>query len=210
MSTTKRTSGRKPGKLKEKLPKRSETEMTSPSSEEEALVTALDACADPYKSLATVAAEAGIPESAIKRLVDRIKSKFQPVISEMKTVQTSELTRMLDDRAYRALSYLDDFALSAASAKDLAIVAGIMLEKRQLLRGEPTHILSQTERASMNELGQMLMKELSRRKIDVYENADYIEVSEGETPVRLRKYRPRGSEIELARKAIANDAVGEP
>ena len=118
---------------------------------------------DPLATLETKAAEAGIPQHAIKRLLERLKARYSDFNGELRRVTTGELVRLLEDRAWRALEYLDDFALADAKAVDLAKIAGIMLEKRQLLRGEPTTILSFEERKQLNELGPILLKQLTAR-----------------------------------------------
>ena len=60
----------------------------------------------------------------------------------MREFKKERVLELLGDRIERALSYLDDFAMSGASAKDLAIISGILIEKHQLLNDRPTGIMS--------------------------------------------------------------------
>ncbi len=56
--------------------------------------------------------------------------------------------------------------------KDKAISYAVLLDKRQLLRGEPTEIVSVEDSRKLNELVPLLLAELERRKIDVQMVAD--------------------------------------
>lgn len=96
-----------------------------------------------------------------------MKSRYRPLHDAVVSVKHEELLKLLDDRAWRALTYLDDFTLAGAGAKDLAIAAGILLDKAQLLKGQPTQILTHAERAKMDELLPMVIKECQRRGIIV-------------------------------------------
>ena len=77
---------------------------------------------------------------------------------------------LLDTNIEKALLYLDDFVLAGASAKDLAIVTGILLDKRQVLKGEPTQRISIEERGKLEDLIPMLISEAKRRGMAI----DYL------------------------------------
>ena len=55
-------------------------------------------------------------------------------------------------------------------------MTGILLEKRQLLSGEPTHILSTEDRMSLNKLAPALEAEFRRRGFLAEDRGDIIEV----------------------------------
>ena len=187
------------------------TEPEDSSVDDEQLVVALDLASEPFATVRKATEEAGFDIKVIQRLMDRLKARYQPVLSEMTTVKTAELTKMLEDRAYRALSYLDDYALAGASGKDLAIIAGIMLEKRQLLRGEPTHILSTTERQNMSELVPLLVREATRRGLTVQNEMEMVDVTPP-GPEREVRSRARLTITDKMRKARVNAKIesGEP
>ena len=175
------------------------------------LADLLEAGSEPHKALITAARELGLDEKVTARMLERIKSQFQPVLSEMRAVKTTEILKALEDRAYRALLYMDDYALAKSSAKDLAVIAGIMLEKRALLRGEPTQILSVEDRTSMNELLPALLQEAQKRGMFVDVIDGMVDVTPGDAD---RDYRPR-AKMSLAdhrRKAEQGrkDEIGEP
>jgi DNA invertase Pin-like site-specific DNA recombinase len=128
---------------------------------------ALDAVADPFATIAKAAKECGFPESTIRRFIRRLKVRYQPLDDAVRQVRTQELIQLFEDRASRALDYLDDYAMAGASARDLAVVAGVMVDKARLLKGQPTQILSHEERKNINELIPAVIKEARRRGITI-------------------------------------------
>ena len=108
------------------------------SKDPERASNALDAVTDPFATIRQAAKECGFPESTIRRFIKRLESRYRPLDAAIREVRREELIQLFEDRASRALQYMDDFTLSGSSARDLAIVAGIMVDKSRLLRGEPT------------------------------------------------------------------------
>ena len=171
----------------------------------------MDLASEPLSNLTAAAEECGVPPAVMKRLVRRFNSEYQPMMSEMKAFKTSDITKKIEDKAMRALDWLDDYKMAQASAKDLAIIVGILLEKRQLMRGEPTHIFSTTERMSLNELVPMMVKEANRRGMELSHEGDMIDVTPGDYE---RNYRPRtgGASGNLQKSLVAKRKAesGEP
>lgn len=124
---------------------------------------AVDAITDRLHTIKDIAESCGLPESTTKQLLARLETRWQPLSAELQRVKTQDLVGLLEDRAWRALQYLDDYALAGASAKDLAITIGVLIEKRQLLRGEPTQIMTSSDRQSLNDLLPLVMREAQRR-----------------------------------------------
>lgn len=147
----------------------------------EQMAEAFDVVNTPFASLEAAAKKVGLPESVLKALKGRLRARFQPLNQELREQTTKGFLAQMEDRLDRALHYLDDYVLSAASAKDLAVVIGILTEKRQLLRGEPTQILSTEERQTLNVLIPVVIREAQRRGIT-------IDMAEGE--VRVLGGRP--------------------
>lgn len=175
------------------------------------LVEVLDLTSEPFSTLISAGQDCGLDPGQMSRLLSRVRAKYQPVLSELKTVKAGELVNLLEDRAYRALEYLDDFALAKSSAKDLAIVAGIMLEKRQLLKGEPTHILSTTERMSMSELVPLLVQEAEKRGLTLLNEGDMVDITPAEPERAARpRVRVRGADINKRERVKQKAESGEP
>ena len=143
---------------------------------DETIAGLIDWATEPYGTFIKAAEDLGLAPQVVKRMMERIKSKYQPVLGPLQDVKTKDLVALLEDRAHRALLYLDDQALAKASAKDLAIIAGITIEKRNLLRGEPTQILSVEERHTLNELIPLIVAEGERRNMTIDLTADEVQV----------------------------------
>ena len=124
---------------------------------------AIDLATDPCRRLADVAEAAKMPLATVQALINRVRNHYQPVHEELKRIKDNQIIELLRDRTGRALGYLDDYSLSSASAKDLAITIGILIEKTQLLEGKPTQILSIDERRHINDLLPAVISEARRR-----------------------------------------------
>src|SRR3990167_663950 len=167
--------------------------------------------ADPYSSIPLVAENMNLPLGKAQELVKYFRAKHLSPIVQLRTVKTSDFINILEDRAFRALEHISEADLAKASAKDKAIVVGILLEKRQLLRGEPTMILSHEERMGINELVPRLMKEMQRRGIDVGGLVgDVIDITPGGPPQKP-PLRPKGGHDEFRRRRTKEaETTGEP
>ncbi len=74
-----------------------------------------------------------------------------------------ELLATIDDRLERVLDYLDDHALSKMDGRNLMVAAGILIDKRQILKGEPTAIVKFEDMRKLDEILEQVSKELLRR-----------------------------------------------
>ncbi len=200
--------------LKEKLKKKSKSTLgdLTPEETENALITALDVGSDAFKTIKAAAEASGLDEKVVAKMLAVVRKDHLPVLTELRTVRTGTLVGKLDDIADRALEHFSDDKLEAAGIKDLAIAVGIILDKRQLLKGEPTHILSAYERQEMTELMPMLVKEMGRRGMKIYQEYDMVDVT---PPSPERSARPRGASTSFkdhAMKKIVTDKAesGEP
>ena len=156
--------------------------------EPELMAGVLDMASEPFMSVMQKGQELGLDPKILKRMIERVRSRYQPVLEEMQEHSTQSILGLLNDRIGRALGYLDDYALADASAKDLAIIVGILLEKHQLLQNRPTHIISVEERMALNELVPEIVREAQRRGMTIDLNAEDVIVTDG--PVE-RQTRPR-------------------
>ena len=74
-----------------------------------------------------------------------------------------ELLSVIDDRLARVFEYFDDHVLGKMDGRNLMVAAGILTDKRQLLRGEPTAITRFQDMRKMDEILEAVAKELKRR-----------------------------------------------
>jgi DNA-binding CsgD family transcriptional regulator len=129
----------------------------------EAAAAMLDAGTDPLVKVKDALAAAGMPDRVSEAMLKRLRVKFFGAVHEIKALKTQELVRMCEEKLGMIGFYLDDKVMAEASARDLGLMAGVLIEKRQLLRGEPTQIISDHERKKLNELLPLAIAEAQRR-----------------------------------------------
>lgn len=144
------------------------TEEGKPEEAAEAIVAA----EEPFTTLAQAAEQTGFPRKTLEAMMRRIKAQHQPLHEELKNLSTTDMVRQLDQKIGMTLGYIDDFVLSGASFRDLTIGLGILIEKKQLLSGEPTQILTIEERKNLTQLMPALFQEVSRRGITIDQTPD--------------------------------------
>lgn len=121
---------------------------------------------------------AGVPDRVSVAVVKRLMVKYAGPVAEFRELRTSEISTMLSKKLDMAAFYLDDKVMSEASARDIMLGMGVLIEKRNLLRGEPTAIISDLERKKLNELLPALISEAQRRGITLNGEAKVIETSD--------------------------------
>jgi hypothetical protein len=120
----------------------------------------------------------GLPPATARALLKRLRTQHLPVQLEVKRLKTAELIDVIDEKIALTLGFMDEVTLSTATASQLAVVFGILSDKRQLLRGEPTQILSVQERSSLDTLMPALLAEAKRRgqsvELTPNEHGEYV------------------------------------
>lgn len=133
----------------------------------EVVAAVLDAGTEPLQKLKDAFKAAGLPVPASEALLKRIRHKYFGVTHAVKALKTNEIVGMIEEKLDMIRFYLDDKVMAEASARDLMLGAGVLIEKRNLLRGEPTQILSDKERKTIHELMPELLAEAKRRGLTV-------------------------------------------
>lgn len=138
------------------------------------------ALGDKFFKVSELAHALGLKPATVQALVDRLQRRYQPVVAEIRKVTTGDILALAEERLQMALEYMTDVKLAEASGRDLAVIVGILTEKRALLRGEPTQIVSNADRANLMELLPELLKEAQRRGMVVDLNpSEYAETVKG-------------------------------
>jgi hypothetical protein len=143
--------------------------------EPEVAAAAIEAAADPWARSMNQAIEkaneqlklAGLPEKVNVALVKRLRVKYANAVYAAKDLRTKEILEMLGRKIDLAAFYLDDKVMAEAPARDIMLGMTALIEKRNLLRGEPTQIISDHERAKIHELVPKLLEEARRRGLTV-------------------------------------------
>lgn len=155
--------------------------MSSEENNPEAVADLMLAHSNQFKTLETAMKESGLHRNTASAILKRVKARNLPVVHELKNITTKEIMSQLDSKIQMTLDYMDDFVIAGANYRDLTIGLGIMLEKRQLLNGEPTQIMSMEERKNLNELLPYIIAETRRRGITIDQN-DGVTTILPETP----------------------------
>ena len=85
-----------------------------------------------------------------------------------------ELLAVIDDRLARVFEFFDDHVLGKMDGRNLMVAAGILTDKRQILKGDPTAIIKLQDMRKLDDILEAAVKELKRRPkmIDVTPEED--------------------------------------
>lgn len=141
----------------------------------EVAAAAIEAAADPVALTQAEAIDrvneqlraAGVNDKVSTALVRRLKVKYANAVFATRDLRSNEIIEMLGNKISLVAEFLDDKVVAEASARDLMLGLGVMIEKRNLLRGEPTAIISDHERKKLHELAPALLAEIRRRGMTV-------------------------------------------
>lgn len=138
---------------------------------DEQLVTGLVVAANPFlkdmKEFREACKRAGLRPSIVNALERRMKVQYGPVVAEGKRMLAEEILPMLQEKIQTGAGYLDDYAWSTMSGKDIGVVMGILIDRHELLSGRPTQRVDFTARLEVAQSLPMLMAEARRRGIEL-------------------------------------------
>lgn len=118
---------------------------------------------DPLARVEKLLEMADMPKRTAKTIMRRIQTRYNNANRAVKEIKTRDITVALESKIGMALEYMDDTVFAKANLRDLSIALSILIEKRQLLRGEPTQILSTEERTTLDISIPLIVKEAQRR-----------------------------------------------
>ncbi len=124
---------------------------------------AIDKLTDPFTTIESAARACGLPRTTAQQLMKRLQTRYAPLKDAIREVKDRELARLCEDRAHRCLTYMDDFSMAGASVKDLAISAGVMIDKSRLLKDQATHVIKIQDVRKLDEMAELLHAEMERR-----------------------------------------------
>lgn len=123
----------------------------------------IELVSNPLVSVNEAAARCGLPHGTAYRLLKRLRTKYAPVVEATRKVTTDTLLESLGNVAQKIIDSIDPLDIEEASLKDKTIAFGILVDKRQLLSGQPTQILSVEERRNLDQLLPALIAEAEKR-----------------------------------------------
>lgn len=111
--------------------------------------------------------KSGFSERVREDTIRRLKIMHSQPLTEIKNLRRGDLSDLIGKKIHLGLACLDDKKMMDASARDLMLGVSALIEKKQLLDGQPTQIISDHERKKLNELAPLLVEEVKRRGITV-------------------------------------------
>lgn len=129
---------------------------------------------DPECNVARLAEACGLPKGTARHIADRLRTRYLPVTEKIKEFTTASLLEKIESKLPMLLDGITQEKVTDSALREIAVAFGVLAEKRQLLKGEPTQILSHAERQNLNELLPSLVHEAKRRGITI--DVDYEEV----------------------------------
>ena len=146
------------------------SEATPPILEEsnpEKFADAVVALAAPGAKVARVAREVGIAPCTADKIGKKLDGELQSLGRELVDIRLEDITKRFGTLARDAVDAITPEKLLKANAQQLSIIAGVAIDKWQLLRGQPTSRMEIEDRRQMNELLGVIVKEASRRGIEI-------------------------------------------
>ncbi len=145
---------------------------------------------EPWVPIADLARRCGLSDVTAAALTKRIEQRYQPVVEKVRDISGKEMLRKLDQKTHMLVDAIDQDTIDNTAGakgglKDIAIAFGILAEKRQLLQGRPTQILSVEERVNLSAVLPSLIKEAQRRGLTVDLNAGEFSVDDGTSTPRV-------------------------
>jgi len=104
-----------------------------------------------------------MPTNMASAVVNRLKAVNGLAVDVASMPTNDAKIAKLENLFAMAAEFVDPYILAQASAKDLVNILGTLVDKIQLLKGEPTQIMGFKEREDMDSLAAAIQAELDRR-----------------------------------------------
>lgn len=139
----------------------------------------IELASNPLARISELMKKHGYSRAVVTALKNKLRTKQVGLKEELFKISNQGLQNLVEDRLVRTIDAIDDEAIADANLKDRAYAADRMFNMRQLLKGEPTAIVSNADRAKLNELLPLLMREAQRRGIIIDGQAVPVEEQRG-------------------------------
>ncbi len=106
--------------------------------------------------------ECGIEPRRMERFVARLRGRPLSAKGGLR-LDDGELVAWIDERLACIFEYIDAVAFSRMTGRDLMVAFGILIDKRQILRGQPTAITKREDVVKLEEFLEQVSKELKLR-----------------------------------------------
>ena len=100
---------------------------------------------NPEMSSKDIAKEVGIPDRTVRDILKEVMEDDEAFTEYRQQKKREQIVKALDIASKYIEHLAEPAVIASAKAKDAAIVAGTMIDKAQLLAGEPTQITERKE-----------------------------------------------------------------
>ena len=145
-------------------------ETTNPDLAVTLIETLVDAVGTPderKREFKALAKRLGMPEGTAREVYDRFNRKYRVVVETLRKANTVDILKLVDHCIIEVMESLSIEDWSKVGARDKMVIAGILVDKRQLLSGEPTAIVSVEDRRSLAALTKAMIQEGKKRGYEV-------------------------------------------
>lgn len=133
--------------------------------------------------LAEIAKSLDLPQQMVARFLEVMRTSCLAFYEQAREVSANEFLPLIDTRAKQLLQFMTPEKMAKAGIRDQAFAFSVLMEKRQLLRGEPTQILSVDDRRQMSALMPFMLKEAERRGLMA--DVVTVEAEEADEPLAI-------------------------
>jgi hypothetical protein len=116
-----------------------------------------------FAQIREVLGGAGMKPAVVAALLKRLELETP----EARRLSPAQLLEEMEKKTSLVLSYIDEYSASTAGLKDLSIALSTLIEKQQLLKNQPTHIVDFTSRQELRVVMPALLAEAKRRGITI-------------------------------------------
>jgi hypothetical protein len=160
---------------------------------------AIDKLTEPFgERFKQICLDSGLPMRTTEALQQRLKGRYTAVRKEIENVKTADLLALTSEKAKMIIEAVDEEDIMAAGLRDKAVAYGILIDKRQLLSGEPTQILSFEERRHLDTIVPLLLREAQRRGL-------VIDVDPISSEVRAIDRQGLDAKVKLQKERVKDD-----
>jgi DNA-binding CsgD family transcriptional regulator len=135
------------------------------TSEKVGIQEVIEAASPTIEEVRKLALEEGIEPQAVRGFVERMNRAGLGVPTDLREVTVPQLLKLMGDRALQLIESVDVNAIADAKLRDKMVAFGILVDKLQLLSGQPTQRLDISDRRKMDELVIAMVAEAKCRGI---------------------------------------------
>ncbi len=120
---------------------------------------------DPTADIEDIARRYGMTSAMVRGLRAKVQTTLQPVTTTLRRATNARMLELIEDRQLSVMEAMTDSKIQKAGLREQVYALDRLFNIRQLLRGEPTQIVSVDDRKTLNELVPALVKAAQRRGI---------------------------------------------